>query len=92
VLRGAAAFSADLRETEAEFEDIRRRMQKDRLDRLFASGRARRGLSLAEAQQVMWMLTSRDVYRMLVHDGGWSPEQYQAWLARTLAEALVEGA
>jgi len=90
VLRGAAAFSADLRETEAEFEGIRRQMQKDRLDRLFAAGRARHDLSLAEAQQVMWMFTSRDVYRMLVHDGGWSPDQYQAWLARTLVEALVE--
>jgi AcrR family transcriptional regulator len=90
VLRGAAAFSADLRETEAEFEDIRRRMQKDRLDRLFAAGLARRDLGLAEAQQVMWMLTSRDIYRMLVHDGGWSPDQYQAWLARTLVESLVE--
>jgi AcrR family transcriptional regulator len=90
VLRGAAAFSADLRETEAEFEDIRRRMQKDRLDRLFAAGRARRDLTFAEAQQVMWMYTSRDIYRMLVHDGGWSPDRYQAWLGRTLLEALVE--
>ena len=47
-------------------------------------------LTFAEAQQVMWMLTSRDVYRMLVHDGGWSPAQYQAWLARTLVESLVQ--
>lgn len=89
VLRGAAAFSADLRETEAEFENLRRRMQQDRLERLFAAGRARRDLTLPEARQVMWMFTSRDIYRMLVHDGGWSPDQYQAWLARTLVETLV---
>jgi hypothetical protein len=37
----------------------------------------------------MWMYTSRDVYRMLVHDGGWSPDQHQDWLSRTLTEALV---
>ncbi|WP_278253689.1 hypothetical protein [Caulobacter sp. CCUG 60055] len=38
---------------------------------------------------MMWMYTSRDVYRMLVHDGGWSPDQHQDWLSRTLTEALV---
>lgn len=92
VIRGAAAFSADLRETEAEFETMRRDMQRARLEALFAAGRARRDLDLAQAQQVMWMLTSRDVYRMLVHDGGWTPDAYQAWLARTLVEALVQGA
>lgn len=91
VLRGAAAFSADLRETEAEFEDLRRQMQKARLEALFAAGRARRDLTFAQAQQVMWMLTSRDVYRMLVHAGGWTPDAYEAWLGRTLVEALVEG-
>jgi AcrR family transcriptional regulator len=91
VIRGAAAFSADLRETEAEFEAIRRDMQRARLETLFASGRARAGLDFAQAQQVMWMFTSRDIYRMLVHDGGWTPDAYQAWLGRTLVEALVEG-
>jgi AcrR family transcriptional regulator len=90
VLRGASAFSADLRETEAEFEDLRREMQRPRLERLFAARRARRGLEFARAQQLLWMHTSRDIYRMLVHDSGWSPDEYQAWLARTLVEALVE--
>jgi len=90
LLRGASAFSADLRETEAEFEALRREMQRPRLERLFAEGRARRGLDLAQAQQIMWMYTSRDIFRMLVHDGGWTLDEYQAWLSRTLVEALVE--
>ena len=38
------------------------------------------------------MYTSRDVYRMLVHDGGWPPDRYQEWLSRTLLEALVADA
>ena len=88
----ASAFSADLRETEAEFEDLRREMQRPRLERLFAAGRARHGLDFAKAQQLMWMYTSRDTWRMLVHESGWSPDEYQAWLARTLVEALVEPA
>jgi len=36
------------------------------------------------AGRIVWMYTSRDVYRMLVHDGGWAPDRYQQWLSRTL--------
>lgn len=89
VIRGASAFSADLRSTEAGFEQVRRDMQQGRLERLFAQGRARSGLSFTEAQTVMAMYTSRDVYRMLVVEAGWTPEAYEAWLSRTLVEALV---
>jgi AcrR family transcriptional regulator len=89
VLRGASAFSAELRALEAEFEDRRREMQRARLELLFAHGRARSDLDFAKAQQIMWMYTSRDVYRMLVHESGWTPDQYQAWLSRTLVDALV---
>ncbi|MGE5539313.1 MAG: hypothetical protein ACM30I_11905 [Gemmatimonas sp.] len=35
------------------------------------------------------MYTSRDVYRMLVHDGGWTPDRYQQWLSEMLLDALV---
>ena len=35
------------------------------------------------------MYTSRDVYRMLVQEGGWAPDRYQQWLSGTLVEALV---
>jgi hypothetical protein len=36
------------------------------------------------------MYTSRDVYRMLVHAGGWTPDRYESWLSETLVSALVE--
>ncbi len=35
------------------------------------------------------MYTSRDVYRMLVTEGGWTPSAYESWLADTLRQALV---
>jgi len=90
LLRGASTFSADLRGLEAEFENLRRDMQKARLELLFAHGRARSGLDFARAQQLLWMYTGRDIYRMLVHDGGWTPDEFEAWLSRTLVAALVE--
>ena len=89
LLRGASSFSPDLRQLEGDFEQLRLEMQGERIELLFARSMARAGLELAEARRILWMLTSRDVYRMLVEDGGWSPDQYQTWLARTLVEALV---
>lgn len=89
LLRRASGFSTALRKMEEEFERIRYEKQSARLDMLFASGKARAGLSLEEARRILWMYTSRDVYRMLVHDGGWTPDRYQQWLSRTLVEALV---
>lgn len=89
LLRGSSAFSPELRKLESEFEDLRLEMQKKRVDLLFAQSKARKGLSVARARQILWMYTSRDVYRMLVHESGWSPDEFEDWLARTLVDALV---
>jgi len=90
LIRGASAFSPALRKIEAEFENIRFEMQRERVRLLFSQSKAKKGLELSKAQRIMWMYTSRDVYRMLVEEGGWTPEQYQQWLSTTLVEALVE--
>ena len=89
LLRRASGFSPALRKMEEEFERLRYDKQAARLELLFASGKARPGLSLEEARRVLWMYTSRDVYRMFVNDGGWTADRYQQWLSRTLVEALV---
>jgi AcrR family transcriptional regulator len=86
-LRGLSAFSPALRQLEEEFEAIRYDMQRDRVEALAA--RMKPGLALEDARRIMWMYTGREVYRMLVEIGGWSPDKYQDWLAATLVEALV---
>jgi hypothetical protein len=65
-------------------------MQEERLKALRESSRLRRGVTFEEARHIMWMYTSRDVYRMLVHERGWTPDRYQAWLSETLVRELVE--
>lgn len=92
LLRHASGFSPALRKMEQQFEGIRYAAQEERVRLLFKAGKARRGLSLEEARRILWMYTSRDVYRMLVHEAGWTPDQYQAWLSTTLLEALVDAA
>jgi AcrR family transcriptional regulator len=89
LMRGASAFSPALWKLEQEFEQIRFEMQEERIKLLFANSKQRSGLSLDEARRILWMYTSRDIYRMLVHEAGWSPDQYQQWLSNTVVNALV---
>ena len=90
LLRNVSGFSPALRKIEEEFEKTRFGMQEERLRRLFKAGKAKRGIGLDEARRILWMYTSRDVYRLLVHEGGWTSDRYESWLGETLLEALVE--
>jgi AcrR family transcriptional regulator len=89
IVRGVSAFSPALRKLESEFEELRFQMQKERIALLFAHSKQSKGLTLDAARRIMWMYTSRDVYRLLVHEGGWTPDRYQKWLSTTLVNALV---
>ena len=91
LLRNVSGFSPALRKIEEEFEQTRFAMQEDRLCRLFDTGKAKRHISFDEARRILWMYTSREVYRMLVVEGEWTPDRYEEWLAQTLIAALVEG-
>lgn len=90
LMRGVSAFSPALRNAEREFEGMRYGMQEERLRLLFAESKAKKGLSFDKARRILWMYTSRDIYRMLVEEGGWTPAEYEAWLAETLVATLVE--
>ncbi len=89
LMRGASAFSPALRKAEQSFEELRYAMQEARVRLLFDEGKAMPGLELDDARRILWMYTGRDIYRMLVQEGGWSLDKYEAWLARTLVTSLV---
>ena len=89
-VRGISAFSPALRQLERSFEDLRLELQRNRIERLFAAGKARESLSVEEARRILWMYTSGDVYRLLVEEGGWTADRYEEWLKQTLETALVK--
>jgi hypothetical protein len=88
-MRGISAFSPALQKMEQEFEQTRFLMQEARVKLLFAQSKAKKGLTIEKARRLLWMYTSRDVYRMLVQEGAWSSDEYQQWLSDTLVSALV---
>jgi AcrR family transcriptional regulator len=89
LVRHASGFSPALRRIEKDFERLRLSLQAERVRLLFAAGKAREGLTLEEARRILWMYTSRDIYRMLVHEGGWTADRYQQWLSQRLVESLI---
>ena len=89
IVRGAAT-------AEPEIAALRRSLNAQRLEdkRLLAQSlenkqALRPGLTVAHATDLLWALGSADVYRMLVVDRGWSPEQYEQWLASSLVHSLL---
>ncbi len=89
LLRGAGVVAPEL----AKLEQQRERLRYERQERMIASlreaGRLRPELDRTTARDIFWMLTGRDVYRMLVRERGWSPEKYQDWLATALVDSLL---
>jgi AcrR family transcriptional regulator len=50
----------------------------------------RTGLDPGRATDVVWTLNSPDVYQLLRTARGWSPDDYENWLGRSLVDALLE--
>jgi len=49
------------------------------------------GLKREVARDIMWALTSRDLYRLLLVQRGWSGAQYQRHVGDLLLAALANG-
>ena len=89
-IRGAALVSPALRALEKESEQIRYDRQEVLVRRLFEANVVAPELDFAKARDILWSLTSRDLYRLMVTERQWSPENYENWLAETLITTLIK--
>ena len=85
----AAILSPAIRRLEQDLENQRYMRQELVVRRLFDTSAIREGLDYVEARDVLWSLTSRDLYRMLVIERNWSPDAYEDWLATLLTQMLL---
>jgi AcrR family transcriptional regulator len=49
------------------------------------------GLGVARATDILWTLNHPDVWLLLVGQRGWTPKQFETWLADALCAQLLEG-
>jgi AcrR family transcriptional regulator len=89
LLRTAGAVAPELAEVARQTERRRRHNQSRLIAALHEQEVLRPGLSPEEASDVLWTLTSYDLYRMLVVEQHWEPARYETWLARLLIQHLL---
>jgi AcrR family transcriptional regulator len=89
LMRGAGVVAPELAKLGQQRERLRYEKEESMITFIRERGRLRPGLSHRSARDIFWMLTGGDVYRMLVGGCGWSPEEYQNWLADTLVHLLL---
>ena len=89
LLRGAGVVAPELAKLEQQRESLRYERQEKMIISLRRAERLQPALDYASARDIFWMLTGRDVYRMLVRERGWPSQKYQDWLADTLVRSLL---
>ena len=71
---------------------LRRQRDQGQGDIVRALGRTqalRTGLREQEAADIVHAVMAPEVYRLLVHDRGWTPDHYRQWATRTLIQQLT---
>jgi AcrR family transcriptional regulator len=87
---------AGARSGDAVLAEFRETVNRERLigatgivGHLADTGGLRAGLSPDRARDIVWALISPELYELLVTDRGWTSDEYEQWLARALADALL---
>jgi len=89
LMRGAAAVTPEVASVASQVETRRRANQARLVTYLAEHDVLIPELDADQATDIVWTLTSYDVYRALVVERSWPPERYQDWLAGTLAACLL---
>lgn len=89
LLRGAGMVAPELAAVEDERNCQRYDSQLMVIDALYRAGLLKAGLDEEKARAILWSLTSRELFRMLVRERGWSANEYEAWLREALSRELV---
>jgi len=99
VLHRAAPIFEILRiaaKTEPEISDLVQHLLRERMvnmnvvaKQVAANGPLREGMTRAQTAELLWSMTSPELYLLLTRDRSWTDEQYTHWLTDTLITLLL---
>jgi len=89
VLRGAAAADPEITALWKGYKAQRYEGQRVLLGILLQPGSLRAGLTMSAAADILFTIGSPETYMSLVHDRGWSGEQFDRWYRESLARLLL---
>ena len=90
LLRGASVLAPEFKELEQEREKRRYERQGESVQKMLKEKSLAKELTLQKARDILWTLTSRDLYRMFVIERGWTSDEYEKWLAQLLVRSMLE--
>lgn len=90
ILRGASVVAPEFKELEQEREKRRYERQGEYVKKMMKENALAKGLTLQKARDILWTLTGRDMYRMLVVERAWTSDEYEKWLAELLTKSLLD--
>ncbi|MBN4067211.1 TetR/AcrR family transcriptional regulator [Simkania negevensis] len=90
LLRGAQILSPELKKLEEEKEKRRYRRLKVTIETILEDKTLLPEYSHQKARDVLWALTGREMYRLLVIERKWSPQEYEEWLTSALVRVLLQ--
>ena len=90
ILRSASLVDAGARALRDDLQlRQRRQAMKQVVSWIAANGDLKNKMSVENAADIVWAMTSPEVHHLLRDQCGWDPQQYQAWLHDTLESALL---
>jgi AcrR family transcriptional regulator len=89
LMSGAGVVAPELAELEKKRESHRYSAQESMIEFLVRSGHQRPEIDTQAARDILWALTGRPLYRMLVRERGWTSQKYEDWLGETLCQSLL---
>ena len=89
VIRGAAATDADCGALWELIQTDFHANQRMIVSSLHRAGGLRSGLGVARGTDLLWTLNHPDVWGLLVDGCGWSPRDYETWLAESSCAQLL---
>ena len=90
LIRTAAATDPEVAELLEELDTHRLTRMSDNARRLRDGGHLRRGVTLAQATDVLWTYSAPELYELVVQRRGWSPKKYGRFIAQAMIDALLE--
>jgi AcrR family transcriptional regulator len=89
VIRTAAPSDPDIGALWGRIQTEFHANQRVIVESLAAKGALRAGLDVDRAADLLWTLNHPNVWQLLVGERGWTPEQWERWLAETAAAQLL---
>ncbi|HEY2810294.1 MAG TPA: TetR/AcrR family transcriptional regulator [Rhabdochlamydiaceae bacterium] len=90
LFKGASVLSVEFKLLEEEREKRRHKRQEDTIKALHRTNSLKKGLKESLALDLLWALTGRDLYRMLVIEQNWPSNRYEKWLGEHLVHTLLD--